>query len=286
MAIKSLSLENVEKIRQKTRDIGKQSFYEYCDSNGLSCEVSPDLKTAAKCFVTTPSNMAFADADFSETIILKKCKKELCEKSIAYEQAIAKDYKCEDEVQKAILYAASNERVKMTAVFPSMIAILTKMKKLGQSIQVCKEKFCPVCSKRQCLDIRNFASNGETFKPVERLPKDEPCLLIEGYQYPDSFLKLKKALNEDDAATEISRERKGCCECKEKITQPDIPDDIVDAVLSCSAQHPQYITGEDIKFDRESILEKDFKMRKKINGFGISDMSVFFINHIYASKPK
>ena len=285
----SLSAQT-EIVRRTIREIqGAPSLSQFFIDNGLVYIPSPILKTAAQCFITNKENKVFAGTDLSKTIIndlRDQCQNQLCDKSIVYEQALARD--CAADVQDAMAYVASNDHARMTAFFPSMIALLTNMKKQKHSIQLIKEIFCPGCGQLERTTIHNFSSETGTFQPVKTLPADEPCLIVEGYQYPKSLDALKLALEIDPAATEIPNDKKkGTCEYPLEISQPPIPDDIETVLLNNAAQHTQYITKEAIPFNEKSrALEQDFLRRTQSNGFGISNMAVFSVNHIYAAKPR
>ncbi len=254
-------------------------------------EPLPELKTAAQCFVTNPENAVFATADLAKSTVdsvTKLCKKDLCAQSISYEQQLAAEY-CSQDVQKSLTHVAQKGQTTMTGFFPAIKPVLAKMIARKQAIQLRKDVFCPDCSCLQDTTTHSFSSDGTKFQPTDQLPFNEVVMIVEGNQYPASLETLKSRLGVDPQATYIPSTSKKPCLCTTKIAQPPLPDQVEEVLLRGAAEHAQYITEEPIPFEKLGIqgsqLEQDFLARYKPSGFGIKNMSIFCIDHIYPSLP-
>lgn len=266
------------------------------------CSISPDVTFAAQCFATNPVNQIFPNKEQSTgslaqsvglsksafELMEKTTKRDLCSQTIIYEQSMAERFES-PEVQQALTCIETKGQTKTTAFFPAIKPILAKMATSKQAIELRKEIYCGDCAGLQITMTESFASNGKEFQPTPTLPQDQVIMIIAGNQYQGSFQKLKITLGIDARETAIPAKFKRPCACQSPTTTQSLPLPVDEAITNNAAEHTQFITGIDIPFEplglANSQLKREYDMRKQPKGFGIEDMSIFCIDHIYPALP-
>ena len=217
--------------------------------------------------------------------IINKSKATLCQISINYEHTIAKTYGTIDE-QKLLQQIESKAMQQMTSLFAGFKPIFKKMKALNQPFLTTTTIFC------QCGGVQTNRNDFYTLKKdtytKTTLPKnlEQVVTIVEVYQYPGSLADLQHKLNIEPKATDIPHAFRKPCTCKNSSTE--IPVESFDqAIMAFFAQHPQFTNGAEIDWQglglENSDLKKEFDHLRTLQGFSRGNMSIFHINHMYAS---
>ncbi len=217
--------------------------------------------------------------------IINKSKAALCQLSIDYESTIAITYGTPDE-QKLLHQVEFKAMQHMTSLFAGFKPIFKKMKALKQPFLTTTTIFCQ-CGGVQINrnDFYEFNNNEYTKTTIPK-DHDQVTTIIDVYQYPGSLTDLQHKLKIESKATDIPHEFRKDCTCKNSSKEQPIKS-IDEAIMAFFAQHPQFTNGAEINWKglglENSELKKEYDYLLTLPGFSRENMSIFHINHMYAS---
>ena len=97
---------------------------------------------------------------------------------------------------------------------------------------------------------------------------------------------MQHKLKIENKATDIPHEFRKSCTCKKPSKENPVKS-FDEAIMAFFAQHPQFTNGAEINWQglglENSDLKKEFDHLLTLPGFSRENMSVFQINHMYAS---
>ncbi len=290
--LSKLNSFNAVECKNFTHDIlKKESLSELFQNQNLKLEIDERYKFLTLCFLTTKNNYHLSF--FAETNINKNKFKELinsskaflCRLSIRYETKLAQEFTTNEE---AILLSQIETKAMqtMTSLYAGFIPIFKKMKAKKQPFFVLKKIFCS-CGGLQKLDAELFEPTDQGFasKPIT-IPAYTVVSTIDSYQFPGSLAELQTLLNIPHTATDIPKEFLKPCNCNNPYPEKPI-DSFDEAIMAFFAQHPQFTNGAQIQWEKlglqNSEVKKEYDRLLTLKGFSRNDMSIFHINHMYAS---
>lgn len=284
------SLNSGDRQKFGKDNLQNTSFYKFLLDHKLTINIQPSLLFISACFITTKINNI--DNVFQKHLtknkfknLINKAKSILCNLSIEYEQTTAKKY-CTTDEQNLLKQIESKNVQHMTSLFAGFRPIFKKMKALKQPFLTKTTFFCQcggvTHSRNDFYEIKN-----ETYQ-ITQLPQDlkQVVTVIEVYQYPGPLQALQQKLQIPETATDIPHKFRKACACKNP-TQEQPIQAIEEALMAFFAQHPQFTNGAEIKWKElgleHSDLKKEYDYLLTLPGFSRKDMSIFHINHMFAS---
>jgi len=267
------------------------SLYEFFEKNHLNFKIMHDFFYLGISFFLTPY-VDYKAFDIYKNItdrkyikLLNDAKKQLSLISIEYEQNLAKQY-CNINIQKILDFIQSKGSCSMTAFYPSFIPIWEKIKDKKQLVLKKTLYFCK-CGGLKDIQSEFFrANNKNTFEKIVQNDLQEAAFVIEGYNFEGSLGQLKKIVGAPDEHTEIKQEYVKLCSCLNHLQKTDI-ENFDDVIFASFVQHAQFTNDAEIPWVElgleSSEFKKEFDRLQLISGCALEDMSVFRINHIYAS---
>lgn len=283
---------NAIECKNFTHDIlKKESLFQFLKNENLILHIDKQYTFLALCFLTTKNNYnlsLFAETNISKNQynqITINSKSFLCDHSIEYENDLVKEFGTTDEAQLLTQIESKNVQT-MTSLYAGFIPIFKKMKAKKQPFFVLKKIFCS-CGGLQKLDAELFEPTDQGFasKPIT-IPAYTVVSTIDSYQFPGSLAELQTLLNIPHTATDIPKEFLKPCNCNNPYPEKPI-DSFDEAIMAFFAQHPQFTNGAEIQWEKlglqNSEVKKEYDRLLTLKGFSRNDMSIFHINHMYAS---
>lgn len=267
------------------------SLYDFFQEYNIDYKPSKSLVFLGLCYITNFKNdliplfNAHSISKNKMKFLINLAKTNLCQLSINYEHNLIQKYELQEELQLA-QQIETKEIVQMTALFSSIKAILRKMSEKKQLFLIQKITFC------KCHKVRNIHNaiykyvNGEIKQQSMDITPNTVVTVIETYQYSGNLSQLQNALYVSTIESDIPQEYYEKCDCLYSFSNTKkIPLHL--SLLAFFAQHPQFTNGAAIDFEglglMNSDLKKEYDYLLTLPGFSREDMSVFHINHMYAS---
>lgn len=287
---KMISLSSGDRQKFGKENLQNSSFNQFLQKNYILYEPLQNIIFLSACFTTTfHNNILSTFKDYLSMNkfknIINKSKSILCDLSINYEQELAKKYGTLNE-QKLLNQIEIKNVQHMTSLFAGFKPIFKKMKALKQPFLTTTTFFC------QCGGVQTNRNDFYKLKQNEysktKVPKDhdQVVTIVEVYQYPGSLADLQQKLNIEPKATDIPHEFRKSCTCKKPSKENPVKS-FDEAIMAFFAQHPQFTNGAEINWQglglENSDLKKEYDYLRTLPGFSRENMSVFHINHMYAS---
>jgi hypothetical protein len=218
--------------------------------------------------------------------IINQAKKDLCHLSIEYEKHLALEYGTKEN-QKALQQIEHKAMQYMTSLFVGFMPIFQKMKAKKEPFLINYLCFC------HCGGVQSITSELMQFQNYDfiKIPTenymDKVVTVIEVYQYPGSLQDLQNRLNISVELTNIPVDYYKWCTCFSPWKIDDYGYSLETKIMGFFAQHPQFTNHAEINWKglelEDSDLKKEYEQFLKVKGVSQKDMSVFQINHMYAS---
>jgi len=287
------SLNSVDAQNFSRKELHNLSLGQILKNNNLLYSPSENGLFLGLSFLTTTENeklSIFINHQLSVNkmkAIINQAKKDLCHLSIEYEKRLALQYGTIDN-QKALKQIEHKAMQYMTSLLIGFIPIFTKMKVKQEPFLVNYIYFCT------CGGVQNITSELMQFQNSDfiKIPfdnhMDAVVTVIQVYQYPGSLQDLQMKLDISTSLTNIPVEYYQLCTCANPWKINDYDYSLETKIMGFFAQHPQFTNHAEINWKglelENSELKKQYEHWLTIKGVSQKDMSVFQINHMYASR--
>ncbi len=218
--------------------------------------------------------------------IINQAKKDLCHLSIEYENRLSLEYGTVEN-KKALKQIEHKAMQYMTSLFVGFMPIFKKMKVKQEPFLINYIYFC------ECGGVQSITSdlmqyqNSDFVKISTENYMDTVVTVIEVYQYPGSLQDLQSKLNISLDLTNIPVDYYRWCTCSSPWKIDDYGYSLETKIMGFFAQHPQFTNHAEINWKglelENSDLKKEYEQFLTVKGVSQKDMSVFQINHMYAS---
>lgn len=291
----SINVRDLQYLKDKIEENISSPLQIYIKENQIDYRPHENLLFLSLCFLASEKNKILSviksyniSTHKSKTLMILG-KRTLMKLTIEYEHIVAKKYGDIEEI-KALEQIEHKDFRFHSSLFIGFNLIYKKMISKKEIFAVRIITFCN-CGGISNLDLRFFALNNNEYTHIhtEKIAKisipAQIISVISASRFHGSMDDLQGVLHIASDEPYVPMRLYVRCLCSKQLRYESYGS-ISDAMMIYFAQHPQFINDAPIDFKglglTSSKMEQEYDRLLEIPGFSRDDMSVFYVEHVYA----